>query len=146
MSDKQPIDPDIVKTLLARSTKRRKPSLLPTIVVGIILFNIFASVLDSEQLSNILPFAAFALLWIGIVVVPKIRKQMKAVSEAVKQATENPTQNPSSISHSPQTGTHQPHRRPVPEPTPKHKHCKSCDIKHSADTRYCRRCGAPLLR
>lgn len=120
MSDKQPIDPDIISKLVARKLKRRKPSLLPTIVVGIILFNVLASVLGSEQFAKLLPFAAFALLWIGVIVVPRVLKRMRAFSETVKETTATTA--------------------------PKRKHCKSCDIKHSPDTRYCRRCGAPLLR
>ncbi|MEL7310450.1 MAG: hypothetical protein AAFN07_02960 [Pseudomonadota bacterium] len=100
------------------------------------------------------PVALIVLLffgfWVRSAVLPKLKRAMREVTDEVKAAsTTNPPRsnasntNAASRNQSPSSVA----RRQATKPAkPQRKHCKSCDIRHSPDTRYCRRCGAPLLR
>ncbi|MEO0366844.1 MAG: hypothetical protein AAF265_15295 [Pseudomonadota bacterium] len=142
-------DPEALKQAVAKRLRKNRLPVIPLIVGGIILFNIVSASFASGQW----PVAFFALLlfwfWLSKAVLPKLKRTLREVAEEAKAAGATSTRQTQSNS----TATYETALRQNPtrdtrreSPKSKRKLCKSCNIRHSPDTRYCRRCGAPLLR
>ncbi|MEM6820079.1 MAG: hypothetical protein AAF578_14945 [Pseudomonadota bacterium] len=125
-------DPEAINRAIAEKLKEKRSSIIPYLIGGFIFLNVIGALLESGSWKTLLVVLAFLGSWAVFVVLPRVRRSLKDIAQNAGVAT------PGS-----ESGTRPGRARPKAKTF---KLCKSCNIKHSADTRYCRRCGAPLLR
>ena len=129
-------DPEAINRAIAEELKEKlkekRSSIIPFLIGGFFFLNVIGALLESGSWKTLLVVLAFLGYWAMFVVLPRVRRSLKDIAQNAGVAT---------------PGTESSTRPRLARPKAKtFKLCKSCDIKHSADTRYCRRCGAPLLR
>ncbi len=125
-------DPEAINRAIAEKLKEKRTSIIPYVIGGFFFINVIGALMESGSWKTVLVVLAFVGSWVVFVVLPRVRRSLRDIAEDAGVAT-------------PRDET----RKRIKSVKPKAKTfklCKSCDIKHSADTRYCRRCGAPLLR
>ncbi|MEL6300911.1 MAG: hypothetical protein AAFV47_06920 [Pseudomonadota bacterium] len=125
-------DPEAINRAIAEKLKERRSSIIPYVIGGFFFINVLGALLESGSWKTLLVLLLFVGSWAVFVVLPRVRRALKDIAQNAGATT-------------PRAETR---ARPKRERSKAKafKLCKSCDIKHSADTRYCRRCGAPLLR
>ena len=137
---------------------KRRGRWLPGLVFTIIGLSVVTSALQGSGAGGSLPFILFFLFWIGLVVVgnlTRMRKRTDAQRAGTDDHREAPRASESRVAESEavqavpaalrNTRTRRGSESRWFEDTAGGRpYCKACNIRHGAETRYCRRCGAPL--